>query len=693
MLAPLRDFKAVSVGDSLRLFERPGHKDRYRQLVDYLASHPDLYAQLVYLFLLAPDGDLFDLPDATNSVTFSPDDRLRFCYCTVPASFNFCLTALDCDHALRMIDSVLKLHFYFRKLDLAASHDYLEDLVFGFFLATNPGAFFENAVIPLLPSLTRMISSHDVRYGPAAPPPSDSIDALPRLQYWQALIVISRDMLGLMKRAIPLLPSPVRDLIRRIGSIEAGSYPLVERFVFLGLFCGYITNFVPFERPEVLVDLVHVFRCHCSQEYCPDRFFSTLSALLAKDSASRLSGFFDALLDARHPIEPLLLTEGFALSGRHSIVTSRDMGLILRASHYLVAFADSAGISGLQPLVAGLLPPVNPEDDEKFLLFEAWSSDTPKIKLSQRESLPIDEALDAMNAVSIESLGFEDLSELSEKVRKLGGGFLSVTQRMRIEAEPRILTHDDRLLADLRSDCAAARQRSESFLNCLCFVNGQKEQLERTLDAIRSDYTRKTVLPGMAELWPSEFLVRKGEIDSPCKAITRVLESVGQRLNSLSNPLSAEGIRKVRNASVLALVDQYQATQRRLNPINPATFAAQFMSHGKNSHGLVSSMGKCQQAQFSQVILLLMNVNTCDHAGYYLEMLIRAMKMAGLFDNDLVAFAISQSANAELVIVNELLIKILFPTQVLVQFMWPREDWECFQRFSVILKAILRSTT
>jgi hypothetical protein len=211
------------------------------------------------------------------------------------------------------------------------------------------------------------------------------------------------------------------------------------------------------------------------------------------------------------------------------------------------------------------------------------------------------------------------------------------------------------------------------------------------LDAITNDYIRRTVLPGLWEIFPADFLVRSSEIDAPCRAIARLLDSVSQRLNDLSNPLSAEGVRKIRRSTVLAFIDQYQATLRHFKPADPVNYAAQMMAHGKNRHGLVSTMGKCQQTQFSQVILLLMNVNTSDHSGYYMEMLIRAMKMAGLFKNELVAFAISQSANAELVTVNDLLTTILYPTQGLLQFMWLREDWECFQRFSVIIKGILRS--
>jgi hypothetical protein len=164
---PLQEIRLMALGDGLRLFEKPGHKDRYSHLISLLSTDAGLFAEVVYLALV--------------SRVLSEDDLARFIFGTLPAVFNFFLCQPDRVCAFEFVRRVLDLHSYLHGFELSRGHALLPDLVFSFFVATNPVGFFEMALRPLLPQLLpRCLMRKDLRYEKCS-------TGFHRPSYWQVL--------------------------------------------------------------------------------------------------------------------------------------------------------------------------------------------------------------------------------------------------------------------------------------------------------------------------------------------------------------------------------------------------------------------------------------------------------------------------------------------------------------------------
>jgi hypothetical protein len=147
-LFPLRGIQPLPLATALRVFQKPNHKDRYAMLIAHLRDNPDVFAQLAYFALLAPANRRANLKGC-DAHRFTDDDSIFFCFHSVPAMYNFFLTRDDQLAAVAFIDGIFRFHIAVHGPNFERPHRFLSDLVFSFFAATNPGTFFESAVLRL----------------------------------------------------------------------------------------------------------------------------------------------------------------------------------------------------------------------------------------------------------------------------------------------------------------------------------------------------------------------------------------------------------------------------------------------------------------------------------------------------------------------------------------------------------------
>jgi hypothetical protein len=126
---------------------------------------------------------------------------------------------------------------------LSASHTSLRDFVFSFFLVPNPGTFFDNAVLPLLPFF-EFISEDRVMVYPQRRP-------MVRIPYWRQVARFVSSLIDRFKHSIALLPDAV---IRIEPEFDDLKYILiVETFI-----CGYLTRYMSAPETPILADAAKV---------------------------------------------------------------------------------------------------------------------------------------------------------------------------------------------------------------------------------------------------------------------------------------------------------------------------------------------------------------------------------------------------------------------------------------------------
>jgi hypothetical protein len=282
---PLQDIRLMSLADGLRVFEKPGHKDRYCHLMSFLAGEAGLFAEIAYLTLVSRE--------------LSDDDQARFIFVTLPSTFNFFLCQADRTCAFQFVRRVLDLHCYLHGFELSQAHVFLPELVFSFFVTTKPVRFFEMALRPLLPLLLpRCLMQKDQKYTKCG-------DGLHRFSLWQILADFISRLLDRMISSLPLLPPAALDLIQHVAKVGPDNPTVRYFFIFDFMFVGYIRRFSGCERPEIIGDVVQVLRCFYPQTDFPSKLYPTVGPIIERDRSFML--FIDRLLRNR-PIPDSELT-------------------------------------------------------------------------------------------------------------------------------------------------------------------------------------------------------------------------------------------------------------------------------------------------------------------------------------------------------------------------------------------------
>jgi hypothetical protein len=247
---PLSEFKTLGIAASLRLFTRPNHKDRFSHLINFLVSNPEIFSQVTYFYLVR--ADLFD-PDAPPEFGLTADDRTFFCFNTFPCVYLYFLTHPDRANALSYISSLFKLHFFLHNDTLSPRHEFLRDLVFSYFLVTNPGKFFDSAVLPLLPFFRMYAENRPLSYS------GDS--HLIRHEYWKQVVFFVERLLGRLTLCVALLPEPARHLAALILDLRP-SCPSFKYHMLVETCIGrYLMHYIDSPDKLILRDSARALFC------------------------------------------------------------------------------------------------------------------------------------------------------------------------------------------------------------------------------------------------------------------------------------------------------------------------------------------------------------------------------------------------------------------------------------------------
>jgi hypothetical protein len=433
------------------------------------------------------------------------------------------------------------------------------------------------------------------------------------------------------------------------------------------MFCNYIQTFVPFDQPTLVKDLCQVLACYCPLDCQLVRI--TNPYLQQLQANSPLRSFLDAVISPVGP-DATLISRAFDIGGRQSVLTSRDLTLILQATHHFLWFCDSAVPAGFLSLITGVGLPVEPEDDAKYMLFPCRSTDPGHTKLSLRNTKIVEEVVDALNYVSFDGLQFQTGEEMTEKLIFFSHAFLSVTQAMRIRTQPEILVDNDGALEDITENRKAISDQSEFLLGSLGCLQEHREALTEGISAIMDEYTKRTVLPAFIERFTdfqSRFAV---------KLLPKVIEGIEVRIGDISGGF------RIKKQFVLSFLDQCQEEQKLHRQALVSEIEAKFVKYAKANQGIISGLGLFQQAELGKLVLLFSNVNKQHSVGYQIQMVLLAMKMAADLQKSVIGYTIASSRKAALLEIGELLISHVFPYEASIQFVWSKDEWDLLHLFA-----------
>ena len=490
---PLKGIQHLSVSTSIRLFQKPNHKDRFSYLVYYLREHPDIFAQVVYLALLTPNNKTLKIPDLT---LFTEDDSTYFCFMTFPAMFNYFLTHSDQMSAVSFVYNIFSLHMSLHGSNFSKPHKFLSSLVSSLFLATNPGFFFELSVSSLVRNYAKTIEDSRYQYQVVN-------QKLVRKTYWINLMIFTQKLLAEMIKNVPLMPTATRFLITQLSKIHT-DFPFMELFIMDAMICDYLENQLLTVETNLMRDVCNVIRCFYPQKIIPSPIYSTLVIIDPKFTQKiQLQKFISAFkLDS---VENDPLSSAIQICEEQTLFTPRDLTLIFHSLNLFLKYADSSKVSDLANSFSGLAPPSS-DDDDRLLCMKTWSGGGSKGKPEIKPTKDFDEIVDCFSSIDVNSMQYNSPDDLSQKALLYCGSSLGWMQKLRISnLKPEFQSDLEAGIETARQNRKNLTEYSDRLFSALFSITSEQERNNIQCQKLTELFTKLKLIPFMNDHFPHDF--------------------------------------------------------------------------------------------------------------------------------------------------------------------------------------------
>jgi hypothetical protein len=668
-LLPLQGLEVLGLVDSIHLFERPGHKDRFCHLIDHLTGTPELFAEILYFALVTPDVSLEGIFEAADLL--SVDDRARLIFGTIPALYNFLLADVDINRGLSLVRSLLSLHCCLHDFEFSASHRFLNDIVFSLFLSTNPGRFFEVAVHPLMINLLPAhLAGKETQYNKAT-------STLVRGDYLAYLVKFCEELLRRMREYVGLLPASALALIHCIAGIDGGQFPVKHLFVFEDMFLAYIRKYVPLASPDIVQDVVQVLHCYYPQSWYPSRLFARVHALFSKDGKSAMDGFFESLI-ARTSDDDDDLTPALAYHGRIGLFTGRDLSLLYRIVKYFLGFAPPDPLETLVEMISGVAPPQS-LDDDKFCALLAWNSCPEKAQPELTDIRAVEDLIELFNVVPVPQLSFATPAELVSQLVRHSGPFLEASQCLAIEAHPELLEQRHNWLVAFRENRNVLDAFGSTLETHLYRVLAKVSQNRAQIARLREIHIEQMVLPALFERH-SELAYKRVDLRGKRSSLARIRDALNSRLAQLQ--FTPDAIAATQRMYYEEFVGHIHAAFRVGG--NSRIFA----SYAHERGAFVATLPPENQREIDSATSLFRDITSEAGIRVALTLIVRAMLEIPRLNDQCIAHAIAVSGNQATVEINLLLTGFLLVETDILSMIVGAAKIPVIHRFSRIVAAI-----
>ncbi|OHT10326.1 hypothetical protein TRFO_20463 [Tritrichomonas foetus] len=615
-----RDIKSLSIGQSLKLFERPNHKDRYSNMLQYLSERPTIFAQIAYFYLVQNDR--------YNSNYFKiEDDHKFFCFSTFPSIFMFFTTKLAQDLALKFIESLFQLHFYLHSPSFSKQHNFLKDFLFSFFISTNPCQFFESSILPIIATSCSFIEDRKFMY----------TKTLCRSPYWIQVIHFVDKMIERMETSVSLLPEVSRLLISTLLKI-CEPYPnLKYELIIDSLFCQYILNYVESPEDLLLNDSVSVLRCLCG---LPNLLDDEISELVFKSNIK--IGPFIEKLELKREIDNSLTT-AMSMSDCTSLITSRDLTLIYSAVFLFSKYCDKNTDEGLTQLLTGISIPKNVNDHD-FIQIKSIKSTSSLNQVKMLSTAPYDEIIDIFNSIDLSQINYSTPEELQKQIFMLCSIYLKSQTKQKITTD--ILTSTNQILANVTQNHQMLKSLSNDLSSALFVITNEKEKYQRQYSFQINILIRKFIIPTLIDHYPNDFLYDHKDIFSPCDSYNRLIDTVTKRINSLR--ITPENELRLKKSFFLDFIDQIDVAfsfQSKIKTEQTSLRLSEFLIMNSQC---VTCLSPQKQKIISAAAVQFQFIKNVHKISFNLLMALKAASIISMLPDNAITIAIAMSGNVDI---------------------------------------------
>ena len=660
---PLKPVKPASMSQCLKVFEKSGQKDNFLIFMEYVTAQPNLFAQALYLFLGARGRDC-EVPQ---------EERRWMCFATFPATFNFLLCDVDQKNAFTVVTDMIRLHFYLHGPKFSMEHWFLNDVIFSCFLALNPGPFFDNAVLPLVPGISVSVTEREFQYLK-----HDSL--VTRAVYWRHIARFVDRMFQRMKDAIPLLPPACRTFIRMIDGLDLGEFPKRHYLIFDLMFRSYLAHFVEFGKEGLGQDICLFVRCCYPEQFVETRMSESVEASLMKNARASLDNFLNLLV-----VDPKIvdsqISDGIDIGGRHTLITPLDLSLLYRC---FMMFRQACGDGKCPDLENSMknLTDLKVKDNDTYMLFKHEKGGSSALKVKVCDTGEIEQLVNAMDYLKVRSLPFTTAQELIQQINCFGKVFLDPAERVKLGLLLIDTTKFSAIMTAIKGNNFAISAISDRLASGLYYVTNERRRNTQQIRKFSDIYITRVFSPSLAEYHPREFTMALDKFGSVLEAVKN-FEAMMGKLVEWINPLglTPENVLAVKQGFFWKYADKIELVFKVQDTVDIEKATLLVNEYAQLNRSVVQGVQKRRMKKLGQVVQNVQNVKNCQKLRDNAYWAIHAIDVIQMFDDNTVAYGLAMSGNGEIFCFHRMMKVYILQSDFVMSLLFTDQEQKLLNRF------------
>lgn len=646
----LKDITPISVANTLKLFQKSNHKDRFAYLIFLLLGNPQMLAQIVYLYLI------FDV--------IPKDDKQFFIFVTFPAMYQSFVCTTEQKLAITLIKNMFLLHTSIHGSQYSIKFKFLSDMCFSYFLSSNPGHFFGVVLKPIICEFRENIASDQYEY-------SVVNGRLLRASYYAKCLTFAIKLMERMIKCINLLPDSAITFLNQLTGDTISNILLFESTI-----CNYLENPNLCDDHLPMKDICSVIRCSYPQNLFPSNLYPDIQnpELLKQVS---IDIFFDAIKqnDSRRGEDNL--SASVKLCDRYFVVSPRDLHIIQSMVSLFMHHVKDDDVKQLAEHFSTLADVTQPSEQNQVLLLKVWGGDRSDI-FSYKPTKNFDDIIDGLAMLDKKQLKYNSATELTEVALMYCGKFLNLSQRFRIQSTGQFFTKEnlDSAYSTVQSNVSGLKDLSDNCFSSIYFLSTEKKKTDEQIIRLSKILVLRRFLPILQNMYYESFNFAVRDVFEVRAIIPRIFSAIDKHIAPMKlSQRITKLISMTLFGSYFNSVDKILGFQEKAVKNVDAAMTKYIMDNSN------IELSDTHRSLVDRAIRLFTQISLSMEITEIIELVLGATTLLKNLPNNVVSYAVAKSLNTAVIGFHNFFRSYMLDNKRVMEVMFDSEEQKLMQKF------------
>ncbi|KAH0791421.1 hypothetical protein GPJ56_004636 [Histomonas meleagridis] len=441
-----------------------------------------------------------------------------------------------------------------------------------------------------------------------------------------------------MISAIPLLPMAARRLATALIELEPSYNDFKYIFIIESFICRYISSYIDAQDPLLIKDAMLYLLCCCPMENPTKAHIKDV----IESNPIDFQPLFDAIVLKKTVTNGL--TDALNIAGRFTLVTPRDLTLLIRGVQHFQEYVEPSSQNVLANMLNGIEEPKDSSNDTTPFYLRVLPSDSSLEKVQLKSMQPYEEIIDLVNLIDLSKCSYDSPEELRQILILNCSLFIKplTLHKMSIEA----LTNSSQILPNAVNNRKTLSVLSERLSTALFVVSNETNSCQLQLKNLIEIITKQKIIPSLIDEYPYEFIYNYDDIFSPLASYTRLIETAAKRIESLN--LMEENQTVLKKSFFMDFVDQIDIAFSFQSKVKTDRIPKVLSEFCQNYSKSINQLNQHRQEIIGKAAIELQYVKKSHRISYNLKTTLRALKSLSIFDEEMIEIVIAISGNDQI---------------------------------------------